>query len=61
MSGIVKINEKEFTWEDSDYFKHGQHGPKMYGSMGFVNWHLMDAEYVEILREWQSSKLKSTG
>ena len=57
---MVKLDNDEWTFNTSDCFKHGQHGPKMYGSVGYVNWHLMDAAYVEIMRRWQNSKQKST-
>ena len=39
---MVFFDNEEWTHTYSDYFKHGQHSPKMYGSCGYVNWHLID-------------------
>lgn len=56
MSDIVELENGEWTYSYSDAFKHGQHGPKMYGSCGYVNWHLIDSDMLRILRKIENRK-----
>jgi hypothetical protein len=46
----IEFEDDEWTYPESDGFKHGQHGPKMYGSFGYVNWHLINSEEAAMFR-----------
>ena len=52
---MIKLSNGEWTWPDTDYNLHGQHY-KMYGSMGFVHYYLIDKEIFDIRTKQQERK-----
>ena len=47
---MVFLDENEWTRPDSEGFQYGQHF-KMQGSMGYVNWHLIDQNTADCFRK----------
>jgi len=52
-SVIVELENDEWTYDYSDAFKHGQHGPKMHGLVGYVNWHLLTSDDLLWIRDFE--------